>query len=220
LAIAVLGAVMLPGVARAQAAPADPWSALPDAAVMLKLDEAAAGTLDRRDAQFIGRIDTPSEFNLVQIRISHTNATCEVWASLVDLDGTELGRTYVSGSGENTLTGLAAAAGPLFVIVDDGPFARCAGAAYRLVPSIKEFAPRTFSAPGESAPSAANDAGLKANIACYGWSKRVEQLGIKLRRTTEALKHARGSARKRLRRKRAHLRTLYRGAGKAARAAC
>jgi hypothetical protein len=218
--LAVLGAALLPAAARAQAAPADPWGTLPEEAVMLKLDEPSTGALNARDARFTGRVDTPSEFNLVQIRISHTNSRCEVWASLVDLDGTELGRTYVRGSGENTVTGLAAAAGPIFVIVDNGPFAQCAGAEYRLVPTVKDFAPATFSPSDAGAPSAANDAGVKGNIACYGWSKRAEQLGIKLRRTAEALKHARGNARMRLRRKLVTLRRVYDKARKSARAAC
>ena len=220
LTLAVLGAAMLPAAARAQAAPADPWGTLPKEAVLLKLDEPYTGSLHARDERFTGRVDTPSEFNLVQVRISHTNSRCEVWASLVDLDGTQLGRTFVRGSGENTVTGLAAAAGPIFVIVDDGPFAHCSGAAYRLVPTVKDFAPATFSPSDAGAPSAANDAGLKANIACYGWSKRVEQLGIKLRRTAEALKHAHGSSRRRLQRKLATLRRLYDNARKSAQAAC
>jgi hypothetical protein len=178
--------------------PQPSWGALPDpeASVELTLGEPRSGTLSTRDEEEILRVSTQAPFSLVQVRITHTDRTCEIWATLVDIDGTSLGRTFVLGSRENPLTGLAAAAGPIFVVLDDGPYARCAGAAYRLVAEVAVFPSSTFtSATGETdpgAPSASGStAGLVASVPCGGWCDRVEQLTTKIRRTRYAMRRAR-----------------------------
>jgi hypothetical protein len=160
-----------------------------------------------------------TEFSLVRVSVTHTNARCEVWATLVDLDGTTLGRAYVVGRQATTVTGLAAAAGPIFVLVDSGPFAACAGAQYRLELTVTPFPTSSPAEPSEGTPTGTASAGTDP-LRCYAWSKRAEQLSIKLRRTLESFRHARGSRRRTLQRKLTSLRQAYPSAKAKAAAAC
>ena len=179
----------------------------PPESVGLELGRPYTGTLHSAGEQAIGRIDATAEFSLVQLRITHTNETCDVWARLVDFDGTTLGRAYVVGARENTVTGLAAAAGPIFVVIDNGPIAHCSGAAYRLVASTSGFQAAT--PPPTPAQSAVESAAPSSPVLCYAWSKRAEQLGIKLRRTQEVLPRSSHRQASRLRKKLASVSRQY-----------
>src|SRR4051812_15845942 len=156
-ATAAVALALIPtGASRAQArVPApDPGDGPATALGPLKLDEAYSGAIDTVGDRDALRFDAPPGLSLVQVRVTHTNALCEVWATLVDIDGTMLGRSYAMGRTQNTVTGLAGAAGPLYVLIDDGPFARCAGATYTIVPTVRPFGAAAFEPPAPADGSA------------------------------------------------------------------
>ena len=157
--------------------------------------------------QKVLRINTTAPFSLVQVTITRTNAECEIWARLVDIDGTTLGRSFVFGNATGTVTALATTAGPLILLIDDGPFVDCGGAEFRFTVAIEGFDP---SAAGTSDAPAASVAQRTRNVmACMSWSSRAETLSLTVSRITRQVRTARGGSRTRLSRRLTQARRSY-----------
>jgi hypothetical protein len=170
--------------------------------------------------QNVMRIDTTAPFSLVQATITRTNARCEVWGRLIDVDGTTLGRAFVFGNASGTITGLVATAGPVVLVVDDGPYVSCGGATYTVTVQVTGVDP-TPEAGSQSTGPTSTIAQRSPNVtACLCWANRAEQLSTKIRRLNRQLSSSRGSTRRRLERRRIGLRRSYTSARAQARRWC
>jgi hypothetical protein len=143
-----------------------------------------------------------------------------VWATLSDIDGSELGRAAVIDRTPQTVTALVAAAGPVYALVDSGEFGLCAGASYAIQVratriDLAGLEPTTAAVARAVAAGAGGD-----HLRCICYSKRAETLSVKIRRTVAAIRDAAGGRRASLRRKRASLARAFRSARTKARRAC
>ena len=138
-----------------------------------------------------------------------------MWARLLDVDGIELGRVFVDELGTEVLSALAPTAGPYFVAVDNGPYARCSGAGYRIDLAIMSV-PSANASPPPLDPGQQGRAAQSSDVAdvllCDAYSKRVDRLTTVVRRDRHELAGASGSRRARLTRKLKRDRGSLRGA--------
>lgn len=176
--------------------------ASPDSATPLTPDRSVHDVLDSPADLDVFRVDVAAELSVIRARITRTGNRCEVWARLLDVDGIELGRVFVDGSGTEVLSALAPTAGPYFVAVDNGPYASCSGAGYRVdlavvsLPSANSSQPPA--GPGQQGQAAASSSDVATVLLCDAYSKRVDRLTTVVRRDRHELAGASGSRRARL----------------------
>ena len=211
LAVAVM-LVATPAAAQDSDAGASPGTATP-----LTPDRPAHDVLASPSDVDVFRVDVAAELSVIRATITRTGLRCEVWARLLDVDGIELGRVFVDSSASEVLSALAPTAGPYFVAVDNGPYARCSGAGYRVDLAVLPL-PSAGSSPPPVGPGRA--AGSSLDVAtvllCDAYSKRVDRLTTVVRRDRHELAGTSGGRRARLTRKLARDRRSLRGArGKA-----
>jgi hypothetical protein len=175
------------------------------------------GTLTATDPQDTLRVDVDATVSLVQFTV-RAGAGCEVWAHLLDFDGVELGAAAMPKGTTGTVTALLAAAGPIFLQVDGGPFAPCDSGNYRAAVSIEPIDLPALS--GALARRGARRDTASSPFLCMCWSDRVEALSVKVRRTRRLLAHATGRHAVQLRHKLHHLRSEYRHAKRMANTYC
>jgi len=207
----VVALVATPAGAQDSDAGASPASARP-----LTPDRSAHDVLDSPADLDVFRVDVAAELSVIQATITRTGNRCEVWARLLDVDGIELGRVFVDGSRTEVLSALAPTAGPYFVAVDNGPYARCSGAGYRIdlalvsLPSANAGQPPA--GPGQQGRAAQSSSDVATVLLCDAYSKRVDRLTTVVRRDRHELAGASGSRRARLTHKLKRDRGSLRGA--------
>jgi hypothetical protein len=172
------------------------------------------GTLTTADPQDTLRVDVDATVSLVQFTV-RAGTGCETWAHLLDFDGVELGAAAVPEDSTGTVTTLLAAAGPVFLQVDGGPFVACASGSYRAAVSIEPI-----DLPALSGALARRGGKAGSPFLCMCWSDRLEALSVKIQRTRRQLAHATGGRAAQLRRKLHHLRPKYRHAKRMAHQHC
>jgi hypothetical protein len=214
-AVVALFSGLLAAAPAAAQAPAPAPGLYDTSARALPMGGAQTGTLEDVGERDIFKVEVATALTVLRIDVAHTNATCEVWVRLVDLDGTELGRAAIPRGSKAAVTALVGAAGPIFLVVDDGPFVDCADADYRVAGSL---APIDVSLAGAQRQGSSVDAGNTVLCVCY--SSRAEQLSIKVARTRSALTAAGRRRRATLKRKLAKLRRDYRTASRLAQRHC
>jgi hypothetical protein len=214
-AVATLASVVAL-VATPAAAQDSDAGASPDSAKTLTTDRPEHDVLASPTDVDVFRFDVAAELSVVRATITRTGNRCEVWARLLDVDGIELGRVFVDGSGSEVLSALAPTAGPYFVAVDNGPYARCSGAGYRvelavvILPSANPSQPPA--APGQRGRAAASSPDVATVLLCDAYSKRVDRLTTVVRRDRHGRARASGRHRARLTRKLRRDRRSLRGA--------
>jgi hypothetical protein len=207
----VVALVATPAGAQDGDAGASPASARP-----LTPDRSVHDVLDSAADLDVFRVDVAAELSVIRATITRTGHRCEVWARLLDVDGIELGRVFVDGSATEVLSALAPTAGPYFVAVDNGPYARCSGAGYRIdlavvsLPSANAGQPPA--GPGQQGRAAQSSSDVATVLLCDAYSKRVDRLTTVVRRDRHELAGASGSRRARLTRKLKRDRGSLRGA--------
>jgi hypothetical protein len=213
-AVAVLASVAL--VATPAAAQDGDAGASPESARTLTADRPEHDVLNSPADVDVFRFDVAAELSVIQATITRTGTRCEVWARLLDVDGIELGRVFVDGSGSEVVSALAPTAGPYFVAVDNGPYARCSGAGYQvelavvILPSANITQPPAGAGPRGRAAASSPD--VATVLLCDAYSKRVDRLTTVVRRDRHELAGASGSRRARLTRKLRRDRGSLRGA--------
>jgi hypothetical protein len=210
----VLGAALLASFLAATKAPAQEPTPPPPApapgiyrvpAAPISADRPTAGELLSPREQDVKEIDVEGS-TVLQVVARHTNNTCRIWIRLLDVDSTELGRAAIPAGGSGTVTALVPATSRVLVVVDSGPFDFCAGAAYELTSRLLTVRIAGLRV-GQGARFEARD-----YLKCLMWSKRAEQLSVKIERTKRALLTATGAHRNALKRKLRRLRHDYREA--------
>jgi hypothetical protein len=214
VAVAMLATVMALVATPAGAQESDAGASAPSARPLTP-DRSVHDVLNSPADLDVFRVDVAAELSVIRATITRTGNRCEVWARLLDVDGIELGRVFVDDSGTEVLSALAPTAGPYFVAVDNGPYARCSGAGYRIdlaitsVPSANASQPPA--GPGQQG-RAAQSSDVAAVLLCDAYSKRVDRLTTVVRRDRHELAGASGSRRARLTRKLKRDRGSLRGA--------
>lgn len=152
-------------------------------------------SLERAGEAKVFRFDTTAPISVVQVVVKRTNTECELWGSLVDIDGTTLARGFLFPGATGTLTAIVATVGPVIVVLSDGPYASCAGATFEVTASVSSI---DFTQPATSSASASIVAQMPADIfKCVCWSNRAEQLSTKIRRVRDRRDQSSGTARRR-----------------------
>jgi hypothetical protein len=137
--------------------------------------------------QYLGAIEEPSDVDMFNLRlpagstsigvdVTHTNDACEIWAILVDRQGTQTQEVFVPRTGTARLQTIASVQAPYYVQISTGPLRTCAGATYSLELFLEPFPlPALFSA--NRAVRARAVQLVRDELACFAACSRAADLG-------------------------------------------
>jgi hypothetical protein len=156
-----------------------------------------AGTIDDPTDVDMFKVVLPANPTSVAVKVAHTNDECEIWAQLVDEQGTQSQTTFVPRKRPMTLSTSVLAGGPFYVVVTTGPFRTCSGSTYSLELSVLPLPldELTSGDPGVVRRAASSVGEI---LRCNAAQAKVRRLSVIRRKLIHRLHESHGSARRRL----------------------
>jgi hypothetical protein len=100
-----------------------------DTAVPLNVGQTIEQHLDPNSVNWYS-FETADEADYVRVRVTNPGDSCAVWATLITQNGNAVASTVVGSGTSEIVTAVVAQSGAVFLRVDAGPYAVCAGTDY------------------------------------------------------------------------------------------
>ncbi|HEX6584854.1 MAG TPA: hypothetical protein VF056_14740 [Thermoleophilaceae bacterium] len=205
--------------ALAQEEPSDPGDTPATSEGPIEAGKLVSGIIDLSGDVDVFRVKLASAPAMLDVAVAHTDSTCEIWATLLDSEGSELRTIFVPREGALSLNSIALVAGTYYVAISTGPYVSCSGAKYTLELSLRPLSETGLTNPDPT------EMGLTAltwgnAIACSAAREKASRLGIQRRKLQRRYNLAGGATKRRLSRRLAEVTRSYRAAKWEAERAC
>jgi hypothetical protein len=186
--------------ALAQDEPSDPGDTPAESEGPLEAGKLVSGIIDVSGDVDVFRVELASAPAMLDVAVAHTDSTCEIWATLLDSQGTELGTIFVPREGALSLNFLALVAGTYYVAISTGEYVQCSGAKYTLRLAVVDLPEEGLtSGDPDEVEFAAKRWGT--TVACAQAKANAARLGILRRKLQRRYNLATGATKRRLRRR-------------------
>ena len=205
--------------ALAQDEPSDPGDTPATSEGPVEAGKLVSGIIDVSGDVDVFRVELATAPAMLDVAVAHTDSTCEIWATLLDSQGTELGTIFVPRDGVLSLNSIALVAGTYYVAISTGPYVSCSGATYTLELSLRPLPDTGLTSPD---PDEVRLTALRwgSALACSTACEKVSRLGILRRRLQRRYNLAGGATKRRLGSRLAEVTRIYRAAKWEAERAC
>lgn len=197
----------------------DPGDTPATSAGPIEPGELISGVIDVSGDVDMFSIELASAPAMLDLAVAHTDSKCEIWATLLDSQGTELQTIFVPREGALSLNSLALLAGTYYVAISTGKYVDCSGANYTVRLTLVDL-PEEGLTSGDPDEMRLTARRWGSAISCSQAEEKVARLGVRRRNLIRRVRLSQGVTKRRLERRLAEVSRLYYSAKAAATREC